>query len=49
MGTVLKIVFMAIFFSVDKLFVEELNRRIELRRFANIGKTKKLRQFTDLW
>jgi transposase len=38
-GTIFKIVFMSMFFSVEISYVvEELNRRKELRRFANIGK-----------
>ena len=38
-GTILKIVFMSMFFSVDISYVvEELNGRNGLRRFANIWK-----------
>lgn len=37
-GVMLKIVLIAMFFSVDISYVvEELNRRIELRRFAKVG------------
>ena len=47
----LKVVLIAMFFGVDISYVvEELNKRIELRRFAKIGEipeTKKIYRFTS--